>query len=232
MGKELEKQRALEAEVMRQQQKNTEYYEYKENEAFTFDGQPVFSVLDYWRFQYGQLMNQQEYIAEFLVSKALGIRKAENVSFWTGYDLSYCAKRIEVKSSVYVHPWNKKRTSKVRTFSIAPSSNLYWSGKKDENGKKLARQNEIYVFCLNTNRDINNADPLIIDDWDFYVIPTFVIDEMCSKYGNPNQKTISLGVVRKLSDGSVKWDQLHEKINEAIDRVDRHIIEIDERECD
>ena len=228
MGKELEKQRALEAAVLKQREKNTAYHAYREDDVFTFDGQPVFSVLDYWRFQYCQLMNQQENIAEYLVAKALNINKAENVSSWTGYDLSYQGKRIEVKSSSYVHPWNKKKVSEVRTFSISPSSNYYWFGSTDRNGKTVARQNELYVFCLNENRDIANANPLVLDDWIFYVIPTFIIDATCEKSGNPNQKTISLGVVKKLSGGSVKFDRLRDAVEEAMNRIDQHVIEIDD----
>ncbi len=228
MGKELEKQHALEAAVQKQREKNTAYHSYREDDVFTFDGQPVFSVLDYWRFQYCQLKNQQDNIAEYLVSRALNICKAENVSFWTGYDLSYQGKRIEVKSSSYVHTWNKKRVSEVRTFSIAPSNNYYWYGEADKNGKTVARQNELYIFCLNENRDISNANPLIIDNWTFFVIPTFMIDAMCEKSGNPNQKTISLSVVKKLSGISVKFDQLRNAVEEAVKRVDQHVIEIDD----
>lgn len=228
MGKELDKQHTLEAAVQKQREKNTAYHAYKEDDVFTFDGQPVFSVLDYWRFQYCQLMNQQDNIAEYLINRALDICKAENVSFWTGYDLSYQGKRIEVKSSSYVHTWNKKRVSEVRTFSIAPSNNYYWYGEADKNGKTVARQNELYIFCLNENRDISNANPLIIDDWTFFVIPTFMIDAMCEKSGNPNQKTISLSVVKKLSGNSVKFDQLRSAVEEVIKRIDQHVIEIDD----
>ena len=227
MGKELDRQKALEAAVIKQREENTAYHSYLENDMFTMNGEPAFSVLDYWRFLYGQLMNQQDSIAEYLVSRALGIDKAENVSFWTGYDLSYKAKRIEVKATSYVHTWNKTRVSKTRTFSIAPSNNYYWYGRQDENGKKTARQNELYVFCLNSNRDIEHANPLVIDNWSFYVVPTFIIDEMCVRHGNPGQKTINLSVVNKLAGSSVDWLHLHEKVDEAIDRINRHIIETD-----
>ena len=222
MEKEHDRQSALESEVMSQHDKNTAYHVYCENDAFTMGGAPVFTVLDFWRFQYCQLKNQQDSIAEYLVSRALGITKAENISFWTGYDLSYRAKRIEVKATSYVHTWNKRKVSNVRTFSIAPSNNYYWYGKPDENGKKAARQNEAYIFCLNSNRDIENADPLVVDYWDFYVVPTFVINEMCEKNGNPGQKTVSLGVVKRLAKEPVNWTQLREKVDDAIDRVDQH----------
>ena len=48
-------------------------------EKFTFDGNHVgFSLLDFWRFQYSNVFNLQEYIAEFIVAQALGIEKSHN----------------------------------------------------------------------------------------------------------------------------------------------------------
>ena len=153
--------------------------------------------------------------------------KAENVSYWTGYDLSYRAKRIEVKASSYVLPWNRKRVSQIRTFSIAPSNNLYWNGMAESNEKKLSRQSDIYVFCLHTNQDIESVDPLVLDYWEFYVVPTFVIDERCERIGNPDQKKISLNVVKRLSKGSVSWSGLRQRVDDVVDIVNRHLDESD-----
>lgn len=229
MGREKDRQLALEAKVNELRDRNTSYHAYSEDDTFTLDGEPVFSVLDYWRFVYSQLGNQHQVIAEYLVSKALGIDKAENVSSWTGYDLSYRSKRIEVKSTSYVHPWNKKRVSQIRQFSIAPSSNYYWYGRLDVNGDKLARQNELYIFCLNTNQDIENASPLVIDYWEFYVIPTFIINLRCERLNNKHQKTISLSVVKRLAKRPVKWMGLRHAVDAAIDAIDIHIDELDSR---
>ena len=158
-----EKRHAMEEAVIKLRDRNTAYRAYNENDVFTLNGSPAFGVLDYWRFMFSQLNNQQETIAEYLVNRSLGVDKAENVSYWTGYDLSYRTKRIEVKASSYVHPWNRKRVSQIRTFSIAPSNNLYWNGMAGSNEKKLSRQSDIYVFCLHTNQDIESVDPLVLD---------------------------------------------------------------------
>ena len=229
MGREKDKQLALEAAVERERAKNTAYHAYSEDDIFTLNGEPMFNVLDFWRFVYSQLGNQHQVIAEYLVNKALGIDKAENVSSWTGYDLSYRSKRVEVKSTSYVHPWNKKRVSQTRQFSIAPSSNYYWYGRLDGNGDKLARQNELYIFCLNTNQDIENANPLVIDHWEFYVIPTYIINLRCERLNNKNQKTISLNVVQRLAKKPVGWTDLREAVDKAIDLIDSHINELDSR---
>ena len=177
--------------IEKTRQKNTSYKSYREDDRFILSGNAVLSVLDFWRFCYGDLAGQSPMIAEFLVAKSLGIEKAENVTYWTAYDMSYRNKRIEVKATEYVHAWNKKKVSKVRTFSIAPSNNHYW-GKEGE--RKLSRQNDLYVFCLNTNQELQNPQPLNLDFWEFYVVETNIINQYTKSYGNPDQKKISLNL--------------------------------------
>ena len=145
------------------------------------------------------------------MAKALGIKKAENVNYWTAYDMAYRNKRIEVKATSYVHPWNKE-ISPIRTFSIAPTNNSYWENQDAE--RKLSRQSEVYVFCLNTNKDIGKRNALTVDDWVFYVVPTFVVDGYCKE--TPAQKKISLNVVKRLAKEEVSYDRLREAVDEAI----------------
>lgn len=203
-------------DIEKTREMNTAYRSYQEDDYFTFSGSPVLSVLDFWRYCYGYLAGQSPVIAEFLVAKALGIEKAENVAYWTAYDMSYRNMRIEVKATEYVHSWNKKRISEMRTFSIAPSNNGYW-GSKGEG--KLSRQNDLYVFCLNTNKEVQNPRPLILDDWEFYVLETVRINHYTEKIGNPDQKTMSLNVIRRMSENAVKWNELKQKVDNAIDRL-------------
>ena len=213
---------AMEEYVEKKRKENTAYRTLSENDSLKINGESRFTVLDVWRYAYCQLSD--DVLAEFLVAKALGVEKAENNSYWTAYDMSYRKKRIEVKATAYVHAWNKKRVSQVRTFSIAPSKNDYWSGVPQPDGRtqNLQRQSEVYVFCLNTNQDIEKHDTLNIDHWEFYVVPTYVINEYTNKYNNPNQKTISLGVVRSLSSGAVPFDGIRAAVDKAIDASDTY----------
>lgn len=111
----------LEAAVAKKKEELTAYEPYTPDEMFQFRGKDLFSVEDFWQYAYSQLDGMAETIAEFLVAKALGVEKAENVNYWTAYDMAYRNKRIEVKATSYVHPWNKE-ISKIRTFSIAPTT--------------------------------------------------------------------------------------------------------------
>ena len=205
--------------------RNTQGKQYTGEDCFRAEGNPVFSVLDFWQFMYSQLDSLSGDLAEFIVAQALGVKKAENSDYWSAYDMSYRGRRIEVKETRYIHPWNKKRVSQVRTFSIAPTNNEYWSGTlKLNSGKKLSRQSDVYVFCLNTNQDFDNQDPLDLDHWEFYIVPTFRINEYTEKIKNPDQKKISLGVVRRLAGCAVKYNDICSRVEEAIEESDRFLL--------
>ena len=205
----------LERRVEETRIRNTAYKAYGENEQFVFEDTAIFSVLDFWRYQYSNIGALGGELAEFFVARALGISKAENADYWTAYDMSYRRKRIEVKSTQYVHAWNRKKVSEQRSFSIEPTKNTYWAYKKGYE-KKYERQNDLYVFCLNKNRDIDKNDPLSLDDWVFYVVPTFRINE----YASERQKTISLNVVKRLAGKEVKFDQLKDVVDQVIDEIE------------
>ena len=152
------------------------------------------TMLDFWKYQYSNIYDMQEYIAEFIVGKALGINEPMNRDGWTLWDIDYQGKRIEVKQTSYYHSWQEKiangKISQQRTFSITPAFTRY----KDST-TSYERQNDIYVFCLNTGTNEEESYPLDMANWEFYVVPTSVINENCT----PAQKSISLGKVRKLA---------------------------------
>ena len=151
------------------------------------------TMLDFWKYQYSNIYDMQEYIAEFVVGKALGINEPMNRDGWTLWDIDYSGKRIEVKQTSYYHSWQEKiangKISQQRTFSITPA----FTGYKDST-TSYERQNDIYVFCLNTGANEEESYPLDMANWEFYVVPTSVINDNCA----PSQKSISLGKVRKL----------------------------------
>lgn len=158
------------------------------------------TLLDFWKYQYSNIFDLQDSIAEFIVSKALGIPEPMNRDGWTLYDIGYIYKdrdhpiRIEIKETGYYHSWQKKivdgRISSRRTFGIHRAYTEY----KDST-TKLERQNDIYVFCLNKGVNEEESYPLDMANWEFYVVPTKIINGNCA----PEQKTISLGKVKKLA---------------------------------
>lgn len=162
------------------------------NEVFTYNGEETdMTVLEYWRWLYSELFDLQSSIAEYIVARALDLKKAFNVGDWTLFDIEYRGKRIEVKETSYMHAWqtDEEPKSKARSFRINKAYDTY-----QDSTSELHRQNDIYVFCLNTGETRKTSNPLQLEHWEFYIVPTSVINEKC---GDAN--TISLSRLRKLA---------------------------------
>ena len=71
----------------------------------------------------------------------------------------------------------------------------------------------IYVFCLNTGETRDESNPLNLENWEFYVIPTDTINKECGE-----SKTISLSKVRALVE-KVYYSQLKEAVDKVIDEI-------------
>ena len=178
------------------------------NEKFIFNRNELdFGILDFWKSKYSNIYNLQEVIAEFIVEKALGIDKAQNTDYWTLYDILYRDYRIEVKETGYYHPWNENgKVSKQRMFSITKANSNYETNEKEN---KFERQNDIYVFCLNTGMTKETSNPMKLDNWEFYIIPTSEINKQCG-----DNKKISLERIRKITE-----KKNFDEIKSCIDRI-------------
>lgn len=168
-----------------------------------------FSVKDYWQFQFSNMIDNLGYVAEFLIAKALGKEKPENCNGWTVYDLEYEGKRIEVKATSYYQSWKESHAiSEQRTFSIRKTHVKY-----QDSATEMIRQNDIYIFCLLNGKTKEEANPLKLENWEFYIVPTSVINELCG-----NQKTISLGRIQKITgmQEGISYDRIKQEVDLAI----------------
>lgn len=184
------------------------------NERFLYNGKELdFEMVDFWRFQYSNIYSLHGEIAEFIIARALGIKEAQNSEYWTLWDISYRNKRIEVKATAYYHLWNSNgKVSKQRVFGIAAANGSYdleKSGNAD-----FCRQNDLYVFCLNKGETKENAYPLDMNNWEFYVVPTAFLNKHCT-----SNKTISLGKVRSFGFAPIAYDELKAEIDRIIDTL-------------
>ena len=182
-------------------------------EQFTLEGKPAgFSVLDFWAFQHSNIWDVQEEIAEFIVAKALGQDMPYNKNGWTLWDMNYREKRIEVKETGYYHSWRTDgKVSQQRTFGITKAYSRY-----KDNTSEFKRQNDIYVLCLILGETKEASNPLILENWRFWVISTATINRLCG-----DNKTISLGRVKTitgLKDG-LGYGELREAIDKVIDEL-------------
>lgn len=170
------------------------------DEHIVFEDMPTGYLLqDFWAWNSSNLLNNtlRGSYCEFIVSAAIGADLSGVNDDWTPYDILMESEniRIEVKSASYLQAWEQSKLSTIQ-FSIRPTR--AWSPQTGY-GNETVRQSDVYVFCLYKETVREQADPLVLDGWDFYVIATAKLNEACGA-----QKSISLSSLLKL--GPVKAD--------------------------
>jgi hypothetical protein len=152
-----------------------------------------FDLLSFWRWAFSDLLNNttRGMLAEFLVARALGIRVDTARSAWVSYDLqSDSGLKIEVKSSSYVQGWHQKRYSRI-CFDIAPATR--WNPLDGSIDRESKRQADLYVFALLDHKDKATVDPMNVDQWRFFVVPTSSLDKL-----HPTQLALGLKTLEAL----------------------------------
>lgn len=145
--------------------------------------------------------------AEFVVGTAIGLNPLNLRDEWDAYDLTTeDGVKIEVKSAAYIQSWNQKSFSKI-SFSIKPTK--YWDAETNMHRGDSKRHADLYVFCLLKHKDQHTIDPLKMEQWDFYVLPTFCLDN----YERSNS-SITLNSLKKLSE-PVTYGDLKGEITKA-----------------
>jgi hypothetical protein len=174
------------------------------------------TVLDFWRWAMSDLVSNapRGVLAEFIVAYALrltdGVRNP-----WGAYDLvTSTGIKIEVKSASYLQFWNQKNLSKI-IFPIKASRTWDHETGITKLSFESRRQADIYVFCVLAHRDKNTINPLDIDQWDFYVIDTSLLND---KY--PKHKTIGLLNLIKIGAKKANIKELSSVINEMFHNSD------------
>jgi hypothetical protein len=162
---------------------------------------------DFWRWSVSDLISNatRGRFAEFIVGTALNFDPHKLRDEWGEYDLLFDDNvKIEVKSAAYIQSWHQNKKSPI-SFSIKPSK--YWDA---ETGKETdsIRHADVYVFCLLKNEDQSTIDPMKMDQWDFFVIPTCLIDKGIS------QTSLSLSSINKLSN-AIKYSEIKAAIIQA-----------------
>jgi hypothetical protein len=146
-------------------------------EPFHRSGTPLgVNLLDFWGWDVSDLLSNatRGILAEYIVARGLGISTAGVRNEWAAYDLtSPDGVKIEVKSSAYLQAWYQSRLSTI-TFSTRLSR--AWDPETNVMSAEARRQADVYVFALLAHRDKRTVDPLDIDQWIFYVVPTWKLN--------------------------------------------------------
>ncbi len=180
------------------------------NESLTYNGQNTnYKILDFWRWSVSDILSNatRGRFAEFIVGTAVGLNHENLRDEWDAYDLiTDDGIKIEVKSAAYIQSWNQKSFSTI-SFSIKPAR--YWNTVPNMQRGEPTRHADIYVFCHLKHKDQNTIDPLKMEQWDFYVLPTFRLDNYPR-----SQSSITINSLKKLTD-PIMYSDLKNEIDRA-----------------
>lgn len=184
------------------------------NEPLHADGEALgVNVQDFWRWSASDLLSNatRGRFAEFIVAKALGIAFDEVRDEWGAFDLiSAEGIKIEVKSAAYIQSWHQVKMS---TISFRVPKTRAWNPDTNKQETEARRQADVYVFALLAHTDQGTIDPLNVNQWHFYVLPTVELDSRTR-----SQHSITLKSLATLTGGEVSYQRLREQVIIAFGR--------------
>lgn len=180
-------------------------------EPISSEGQPTsLTLLDFWRWSTSDLVSNatRGVLAEFLVAIALGIPIDTPREEWAAWDLTTPEGiKVEVKSAAYVQSWSQKELSKI-TFNT-PKTRA-WDAETNRQNADARRQADVYVLALLKHQNKATIDPLNLDQWEFFVLPTSVLNERTR-----SQHSITLPSLLRIHGPGMKHAGLREAVRRA-----------------
>lgn len=181
------------------------------NEPLHFDGQNLgISVIDFWRWSLSDLLSNatRGRFAEFIVAKALDIMFDQIRDEWGAYDLlTPEGIKVEIKSAAYIQSWYQTQLSKI---SFLVPKTRCWTAETNKQENEARRQANVYVFALLAHTDQTTIDPLNVNQWKFFVLPTVTLDSRTR-----SQHSIALPTLENLSGGAVLYKDLKKAVQTA-----------------
>lgn len=135
-----------------------------------------FTLLDFWSWSSSDLTSNatRGVLAEFIVASALGVAIKTPREEWRAFDLVTPEEiTVEVKSAAYIQSRKERSLSSV-VFRI-PKTRA-WAADTGVLERESRRQAQVYVFALLAHKEMASIDPLNVNQWSFFVLPTAVLD--------------------------------------------------------
>jgi hypothetical protein len=180
-------------------------------ERFHANGHALsFDLLSFWQWSASDLVSNatRGRLAEYIVAQALRLATAGVREEWAAFDLQTPSGiKIEVKSAAYVQSWHQEKLSPI-TF-VVPKTRA-WDAVTNVQSREARRQADVYVFALLAHQDKTTIDPLNVNQWQFYVLPTTTLDARTR-----SQHSITLKSLEQLCGGTVPYGELRKAIVQA-----------------
>ena len=148
-----------------------------------------FQLLDFWQWISSDVLNNttRGLLAEYLVARALSLSEGIRVE-WDAYDLEFDGLKIEVKSAGYLQSWHQ---SKLTIIKFGTQKAFAWDKLTGKYEKSQKRQADIYVFALLAHQEYETVNPMNVEQWEFYVMPSEKLGE---------RKSISFKILHSMSE--------------------------------
>jgi hypothetical protein len=180
-------------------------------EPFHANGQALgFDLLSFWQWAASDLVSNapRGRLAEYVVACALGLAPDTVREEWAAFDLQTPSGiKIEVKSAAYVQSWHQAKFSPIMFVVPKPRA---WDAVTNIQSREARRQADVYVFTLLAHTDKTTIDPLNINQWQFYVLPTATLDARTR-----SRHSITLKSLEQLCGGAVHYAELRHAIEKA-----------------
>lgn len=179
-------------------------------QRFTYSNSAASMTLsEFWSWSASDLLSNtlRGQLAEFIVGSALGCTAGDDVRReWDAFDLlTPDGVRIEVKSTAYLQSWGPTKPQS-RRFTVSESYS--WDARTNTYATERRRPSDVYVFCVHTVSDPAIADPLALDQWEFFVVPTARINQVLA-----GQRTVALSVLpRALGVTAIAYPELADAV--------------------
>lgn len=177
------------------------------SESLTFNEKNIgYSLIEFWQWSVSDILSNatRGKFAEFIVGTALEINPKNLRNEWDAFDIkTEEGIKIEIKSAAYIQSWSQTNYSKI-SFSIKKAK--HYESNDDISRGEAKRHADLYVFCLLKTKVQDNIDPLKLEQWEFYVLPTYKLDNYTR-----SKSSISLNSLKKLAE-AITYNELKMKI--------------------
>lgn len=181
--------------------------------AFICQGHEIgVTLLDFWAWAFSDIHNNttRGIIAEFIVAMALQMDKHIPRDAWSKYDLEYRSIGIEVKSASYNQRWYQAKHSSI---SYAIPKTLGWDAEINKQDQEARRQADVYILSLLAEKDRSKVDPLDLEQWRFWVLPTQFFNDR-----KRSQHSITMGSLLREVGNPIRFTEIKHDVDTIIDR--------------
>lgn len=165
------------------------------------------TVADFWRWAFSDLRDNttRGILAEFLVARAVGDKRDLRIG-WDNFDAQAPdGSTIEVKRSAFLQSWALKRHSELRFGRLSARE---FDAARNEYSVDARVRADVFVFCVQTQREPAAYDMFDISHWEFWVVGASTIREL-------GAKSTGIGWVRRHATGPIPYGELGEAIRVA-----------------